>query len=721
MTQTVKSIKRTIIGQERFDPDALDGDGDGLVQDSTIYERPANQRRLRRQPIANIERKPTPATAGMTSGRMANENPSMGKQIPASVLSATRTPESVKFKISYGKKEFEIETPSSIETSWTNAYDGWVTWPGNFGTRVASHSLMGLPSPHAFGFNKNDLAHQFIVSGDGELTPDAARYIADAVIGLTRIDSGDDISQNPIYRGLMHVGMDDQIYNLKSGDTLRMGLSAFTSDRQSAIGFAVGDYSKTSDKPLLIEIEPGAKYAPAMGEQYLHEFERDGQWVIDITEYVTQGEFEVTGNSSVRSNEPGVPDIKIVRIKQKTTFNPLSGEYTERGKPSQSGKMFVNNIERKLEFDRIRATVDRIVPGDVAVYRSRLIDGYLGRNLDRYDAIQQALNDKTWLNYVNPDGSPVTEQQFFESLDNDYYADAEPLVDGFIYRMDPQFDDDKVEQLRYMTEIVLGGSPQMVKAFESIGYPIIAIDNKQSVETVENGKPKLVNLTIDEIEMRNLPSMARGQTSMIYNAVRLKAANYDFKVDKNRQQQSIQENMSRRGVFFGFDPERLLNLKNGIASFEDAYYTSFLESLDKKTKIAEVDLGLGTGILRHELSHSMHTQMINYINKWLNKNATNDSPEIDKIRQQFVIAKALLNGMLTEIWSDVPVELRNMLQKPENNVSVYAESMPVEWVAETLAAMFNPSKMMRDRVSIESKVLVSLMFPIIQDMIDEDI
>lgn len=702
--------------------------------------------------MAIPRKSPTP-TAGLLGGGMANESPFYGNSIPVFIQ---KNPQSL--TVRYG--EIEVEVPINFEqpeSAWTDAYENWVGWRGNFSMRNISAAILGLPLPQSYGYigkpeYPGDSEHELVGNGSTQNVSEAARgyvrefeqALKDSVVALMRIDDGRDVTTHPIYRGLAATQPTDKINNLKPGDVVVFGLSAFTPSFNGALDFAKDDI--TPEGAVIVELLPGAKYAPAMGEQYLHEFMRDGQWVTDITEYVTQGKFEYVGSRIQRFRDGTT--VNRVTLRQTETFDPVEGSFNTLGyRPRHlGGAMSNDDIKKRKQAESqkvqiVRPVIQKATPRTMDELEEQIKLNALNSsplwNLYQLQVDNFGVPDGANL----PNGEKMSRIEYLDYLRAAFEIEIEKLFSSKVNDYKVDFTPEKLEQIQYMAEQTILNSPELLRALQQLGFPVFTIFKRQKATLKEKKKETVTFIDNDEAVARNTPGRVLGTTIQSIGFIGLHATSDDF-VPKQESDtasslmQYISGNQSK--MFYGYDSAVLAGLDNGISQIEALQTDINLskENLSLSPPLNVAHLEIPQAVIRHEIVHHLHIKQLHAIKKWLDEldihtnmeKYPNRQPgslrpmtfDERQQKQEYEYALSLLTMMMSSRWSDLPQDIRALIPETEI-ISTYGASAPIEWVAETLSAALSPSAQMRALVKPQSRAVLSVMFPVFKDYLTKGV
>lgn len=664
----------------------------------------------------NIEKSQKPVNSpGAISGSMANDNPRAGRRIKTETEVKKLDGSKYAVKVKYGDMDFKFEADQSSYAEWEDAYDLWVGWYGNYSMRLASASLMNEPLPKTFGYQGDDEGtHEHDLLGSGKIVNPARSEISGvedtikaAFAGLGYINSGNETSLRPIYRGLTNVTNGEEIMNLGAGELITFPLSAFTSDINTATYYATrGD----EDIPnVVIEIMPGAKIGNAAGEQYQHQFMSDGEWVTDVTEQVTQGKFKFVRMSTSYVQDRGTTKkIKTVTLEQVETFNPYSGKFEKHvGKKTPiSGSIGTPSTqEYSRRLGEIREVVRGLVPSDMQTLRDRAVDNYVKRNPIFIKRLVDINSSNSWENSpdaINPDGTKMTKAQYIAMVNAEQISQAQEYISRRLNNYSPDFNPWHLQQLQHNVETMYLSSPQMQVLADAYGYPQFAIFRSQEIID-KDSKPKFVP---NEEAYKDPKGIAANGTTLMYAGVSgiMPYGNDAFIQKGEKIADALSDRVRRATGHWGLSPEYLLK------TFEDDPFQMINLTTEAITDVAikrsgrpwVIDEGHPVSPLRHEASHAIHASALAKASLDMRSNPTADVKD----------AHSLLSIFNKKDWESAALVDRLFAQMMMNGaISDYASTGPAEWLAETLSAAISPSRKTRNLVSFNHRAILARAFP----------
>lgn len=753
-----KSMKRSRIGArlERFDPNAIDGDGDGLVQEGSTFERPATPSTPKRT-IIQPGTAPTPSEIqkpsykintedypGLLSGRMANNNKNAGADVKFKIT-ATSMPNTnnARLVIKYGSEEIVVDFDPRYST-WTDAYEHWNTWRGNFEMRVASHVLMGMGSPQAYGMDEDAPGiaelHEFLTTGKGKI-PEYMRIrlnnaIKHAIAGLMFVDSHGEVSQHPLYRGLNDVALTDELSSARVGDTISWGLSATSPDLDTAVQFAMnfetdavvsGTQGNIVPNNLIIEIEPGSRVVPAAGDQHLMEFFRDGKPVIDVVEYLTQGRFEVVDKKSVPvqigANTVMIPRIKIRQI---STFNPVTGKYT---KPSKLSGRMASSFEsipdakdrkaaahkllaeiREEVRTRIPKTVDELEEAVLKTSKYGLMAAKFRSGIMKMIKPGQAIDDAT--------GLPMDENALIRSAEALAETTTISNLREVITERGIDLDPRKLQELENMISLALLNNPHLYKLSQRYGLPVFYIGKKVKIVD-DKGNIGLVEVDMAATKAKSYPAAT---THTATSTISFNAASTDFTTPEDGSFDLTNYRIS------GPDVSQIIHMTDGKPSMVETVNNQKVEMVNGVPQMQQVAGGSTPSLVQHELFHHFAAMRVASLTEMI-RNKTIDDPsyigsEENKTDEallmmvnSIVIGEDWGAGVISAVLDSLGINREYIAQ---NAVSLYATVKPAEWFAETMYALTGNSGGLDKRVGIKERALLSAIFPELQSVIMGD-
>lgn len=654
-------------------------------------------------------------TAGLLSGMMSNENPSVNKKIEVK-SDVKKEGSKILVNLQYGDIPLSFDFEDGKYFEWTDAYDMWAGWRGNYSMRLASAALMGEPLPKAFGYTGDELGtHHHDLLGNG-VSPDISRSeitemtdsVRSAFIGLDFINQGSEISTDIEYRGLSGIDSSDEIMKARNGDSIVLPLSAFTSDITTALSYSSNQFDETGEE-FILAIEPGAKIANAAGEEYQHEFLKNGKWVIDVTEQVTQGRFLVKSIRTSFVKENGKQrKIKIVNLQQSETFNPRTGKWERISgfKPNLSGNMSSPEARKDIKLKQLAENVEIVkglIPSSEEQMREMLAESFIKRNQAYVKQDIDIQKSKPWNSDnppLNPDGSKMSEKQYLDFIKASRSAEAAEFLSQNLNPYNPDFTPNHIRQLAHNVSLTLTISPGLKQLLDEYGYPIYGIFLSQRVD----GKfiPNEEAFKLPEVKAaRGLSIMQLGVSAV------LPIGKEDF-IQSEDANSVPSDNRTRFDGHWGINPSVYISNWDGEGEFsplyEDAKRIAEV-SQAAQDRVFFVDSGSPAGIIRHETMHSVHYgALVSALKKYTQNPADKNAEDAYK----FLAALVKAGG-----WQAIPDYLRKMMI--DNAVSSYALTSPVEWFAETLSASMSPNDFTRRMVTPEARSFLATVLPEMAD------
>lgn len=754
-----KAAKRSRIGArfERFDPNAIDGDGDGLVQEGSAFERPATPQAPKRTVIEPGNEAPTPFETqrpsykpdtekylGLLSGRMANNNKNAGKDVKFTIRATIRpNTNSARLTIKYGNEEVIVDFDPRY-SNWTDAYEHWNTWRGNFEMRVASHVLMGLGSPEAYGMDEDapgiGQLHEFLTSGKGKM-PEYMKTrlnnaIKHAVTGLMFVDSHGEVSQHPLYRGLNDVSPTSDISSAKVGDTISWGLSATTPDLDTAVQFAMdfntdsvvnGTQGNIVPNNLIVEIEPGSRVLPAAGDQHLMEFFRNGEPVIDVVEYLTQGRFQVVGKGSVPiqigANTVMVPRVKL---RQVSTFNPATGKFT---KPSRLSGQMASSFEsipdakdRKAAAHKLLAeireevrkhiprTIDELEEAVGKRAKNGLMAARFRTGIMKLIKPGQAIDDAT--------GLPMDENALIRAAEAQAEITTISKLRELITERGIDFDPRKLQELENMLSLAFLNNPHLYELSNKYGFPVFYLGKKVNIVD-DKGNLGLVDVDLAATQGK---TYAVATTNTATLTIAFNAASTDFGKTGEDSMDISEYRIA------GPDVSQIIHMTDGRPSLAEMAGNEQIELVDGIPQMKKYAGGSTPSLVQHELFHYFAAMRQASLTEMI-RNKTSADPsyvgsEENKVDEAVLaLIESIANGddwgsgVVGAVLSSVDIDRTYIA---ENAVSLYATVKPAEWFAETMYALTGNSGGIDRRVGIKERAILAGIFPELRSVIMGD-
>lgn len=724
-----------------------------VVPPQTSSARANRRSKLPRVDTATPARGEGIRTPGMITGSMANENKNVGLAIPTTTSIDSSDPKKVKVSIKYGEVEMpSFEADIDAYSEWKDTYRTWFGWIGNYGMRLASAALMGEPLPEAAGYvskesRSGNAAHDIIQTGLPD-EPDtfgrsdiwiAGDYVRAAFIGLHHINSGKEINVRPIYRGISSVPSDNPFLNLSAGEIVTLPLSAFTSDLKEAKFWAMPNViglnrdlkeqiaterefikgKKIDSAPgIILEILPGARTGDAAGDQYLHEFELDGELVTDVAEQLTQGRFKYVRTTTEFIEHDGKlgrifngESTKVTKItlEQVETFNPVTSKFEKNlGRSSKlSGSMGTKIQEDHLRrLGDIRQTTKGLVAQDMQTLRDRAIQNYAQLNPEYVKRLALINSNENWKKdpaAVNPDGTPMSKAEYVAMVKAEQRIEAEIYVSKRLNNYAPDFNPLHLQQMQYNVEMMYLASPQMYVLAKAYGFPQFAILTAQEI-IGKDGKPNF--FPNSEVRAQKMPGEARG-ISLMHSGISaiLPIDGSEFIPKGAKVNDALQNQALLLNGHWGVTPEFFINAFPDNPTSVITRYTEAVAArqMSKWPRPSIIDEGSPVTLLRHEASHITHNYALAKAKIDMQADPTNQTA-----KEAHVIL-SLLNKNSWQNAAAVDLQFVNMMLK--DSVSDYAASSPPEWLAETLTAALSPSRVTRNLLSFNHRAILATAFP----------
>jgi len=469
---------------------------------------------------------------------------------------------------------------------------------------------------------------------------------------------------------------------------------------------------------IILEILPGARTGDAAGDQYLHEFELDGESVTDVAEQLTQGRFRyVRTTTEFIEHDDKLGEIfngertKVTKItlEQVETFNPVTGKFEKNlGRSSKlSGSMGTKTQEDSLKrLGDIRQTTNGLVAQDMQTLRERAVENYVQKNpkfIKRLALINKSEDWKKDPAAVNPDGTPMSKAEYLAMVNAEQIVDAQTYVSKRLNNYAPDFNPLHLQQMQYNVEMMYLASPELYLLAEAYGHPQFAILTSQEI-IGKDGKPQF--FPNSEVNAKNMPGAASGVTLMASGISAILPVDGTAFIPRGAVVNDVLKDPKLLlNGHWGVSPEFFINRYPDDPLTMIKYYTEALtaQRMSKHPRPALIDEGNPVTTLRHEASHSIHNNAL--------AKAVRDSAADPKNTQaaESLVVLSLLNRPSWQSAAGIDLAFVNMMLK--ESVSDYAASSPPEWLAETLSAALSPSRVTRDLLSFNQRAILAIAFP----------
>lgn len=667
-------------------------------------------------------------TAGLMAGSLQNDNFNAGEKIKSSLSLLSTDNESFgNLSIKYGDLDAEVLVPLDSYRRYSQAYSRWSEIENNFAIKNASATIMGEPLPRSSGFSGNSDGthyHDILNTGISKQANDeqknkALESIADAFVMLNEINTGRETNEYPIYAGLSNLPDWDELLRPTDGMIVTLPLSSFSPDRKIANMYT----SKDDARAVILEIEPGAKVSSATGGiEFAHKFDvmddngnKTGEKTA-VTESITAGKFKFLGFSTilVPKEEGGSRSIKKIRLEQIETFDPISSSFKKNtgrlsGSMSSPREAFISRV------GDVRPITNGLIPTTVESLRERALEYYTSHNPILIQRLARINRDDSWKSLpdaVNPDGTPMTKEQYIASQINAERQRGEEFASSRLNKYDPDMNPHHLRQLQHNVDIMFAASPELQMLCDTYGYPLFAIFKNVNVRD-KDGKPVYVPAR-DAIE-KNMDGASKGTTLMALGISAIQPSQGDDSFIPVGVSPKEALNNTRR-LFYGtwgvpaenydfFNNGSPLDLHNLLIDNHMSEYKG------RRPDILEAKTPLG--VLRHETSHAIHSAAVAQALLAQLENPSEENRE----------RHALLSLLMKPSWQAAfasSAGKSGMIQLMyTDSVSDYAASAPPEWLAETLMASLSPNKSVRGLLNFNHRAILAMAFPELRPYIVE--
>jgi hypothetical protein len=513
---------------------------------------------------------------------------------------------------------------------------------------------------------------------------------------------------------------------------------------ESAYGYATDRRDATSQRgqfeDVIIELEPGAKVGLAAGEQYLFQYLENGEWKVGITEAVTQGRFVVRDIKTVLHETPdGMRPIRHIKIAQKSTYDPEKNEFIPNFEeildgdfewPQLAGLPAFKTIEEaESNTDKARSAIQRIrshiednliVPKSMddymqAIIRNRTV--YTPGAVKRLADVISGRRDRP----IKPDGNPMSDSEYLALATQQELRDAaEVAEDRASTKVRPVMDKPILDRVQDLTEGFYLMNPIMLRLLEMYAPPTITVPKVYRHMDEKTREVKVY--PVEEARARGLLTDLAANNSA-YNSIYLYPLSNRFEFIKRKSKdENVSEVLTRyfdsmnSNLFSVISMDELVDITRGRAGTIDFVAFSAAMSVAKDNKTRPWALGTMTPYLAlaHEMSHGLVAQARYQIENSLAEAEANLAELSKEAKENLVIRARLIDIMNETTWSSPTVmSIFSLFGEDMSAYSptLYADSAPAEWLAETLTAWLSPYEQVRELVPSVVDALFGFVFP----------
>lgn len=254
------------------------------------------------------------------------------------------------FSFSTGDDKWDFLIGEDMGKQWDTAYASWVSDGGQDRIRQASASLMGLSS---------------MPPADRD---ESRGSMIDAFVTMSHISANGEPSPSASYRALSLVNSDSEILNAEVGKPLSLPLTSFSPDREIHMEIrrqrsGVDERTKGTGSTVIMRLAPNAQVVKPSKDHDRTFMNDNGDAVNDSREFLTQGQFKITGRQTlgdgtvlVDLEHTHVFDAEEGKLKRLRGLSSSSTSLNrlESGIPEKAQKKFQENIDAKrTEIDEL--------------------------------------------------------------------------------------------------------------------------------------------------------------------------------------------------------------------------------------------------------------------------------------------------------------------------------------------------------------------------------
>jgi hypothetical protein len=255
------------------------------------------------------------------------------------------------FSFSSGDDKWDFLIGEDMGKQWDTAYASWVSNGGQDRIRQASASLMGLSS---------------MPSADRD---ESRGSMIDAFVTMSHISTNGEPTPSASYRALSLVNSDSEILNAEVGKPLSLPLTSFSPDREIHMEIrrqrtGVDDRTKGTGSTVIMRLAPNAQVVKPSKDHDRTFMNDNGDAVNDSREFLTQGQFKITGRQTLDDG------TVLVDIEHTHVFDAEEGKLKRLRGLSSSSKVKLSRSETDIakrakealqkDIDEKRAEIDEL-------------------------------------------------------------------------------------------------------------------------------------------------------------------------------------------------------------------------------------------------------------------------------------------------------------------------------------------------------------------------
>jgi hypothetical protein len=190
------------------------------------------------------------------------------------------------YSFSTGDDRWDFLIGEDMGKQWDTAYASWVSNGGQDRIRQASASLMGISS---------------MSPADRD---ESRGSMIDAFVTMSHISTNGEPSPSASYRALSLVNSDSEILNAEVGKPLSLPLTSFSPDREIHMEIrrqrtGVDERTKGTGSTVIMRLAPNAQVVKPSKDHDRTFMNDNGDAVNDSREFLTQGQFKITGRQTL--------------------------------------------------------------------------------------------------------------------------------------------------------------------------------------------------------------------------------------------------------------------------------------------------------------------------------------------------------------------------------------------------------------------------------------
>ena len=255
------------------------------------------------------------------------------------------------FSFSTGDDKWDFLIGEDMGKQWDTAYASWVSDGGQDRIRQASASLMGLSS---------------MPPADRD---ESRGSMIDAFVTMSHISANGEPSPSASYRALSLVNSDSEILNAEVGKPLSLPLTSFSPDREIHMEIrrqrsGVDERTKGTGSTVIMRLAPNAQVVKPSKDHDRTFMNDNGDAVNDSREFLTQGQFKITGRQTLEDG------TVLVDLEHTHVFDAEEGRIKKLRGLSSSSKVKLSRSETDIakrakealqkDIDEKRAEIDEL-------------------------------------------------------------------------------------------------------------------------------------------------------------------------------------------------------------------------------------------------------------------------------------------------------------------------------------------------------------------------